>query len=160
MRASLLCALTLAIALLLYSCSSVGLTGGPSKLRAWVCTQCNLACTAGKHCPACKGGLQDTDVAKACPRCGMACGKSCPLCGVRSVPAIQYYKCPACGKTLPTKGGELRGGNVPRILPACPGCGRKMLPQSVPLRACCPDCGVWSSRTGPCPRCGLDMSPM
>jgi hypothetical protein len=160
MRMGFLLALFIAIACLLVSCRTIGITGGPGGRTAWACTQCNVACTSAKHCPVCKGKLQATHVTRACPRCGMECGGRCPVCGVHSVPAIQYYKCPSCGKTLPSKGRFPKPAGGAISGPACPGCGWKMLPQTVPLRACCPDCGVWSSKSRPCPNCGLDMSPM
>ncbi len=157
MRTYLLLALVVAAACLLSNCRTVGVTGGPSGRECLACLQCNIACTSGDKCPACKGKLQVTAVVRACPRCGAVSGRTCGVCGVPSVPAIQYYKCPICGSTRPGRAGGFRPG---ASLPKCANCRVEMYPQTVPLRACCPDCGIWSSGPGPCPRCGIDMSPM
>lgn len=161
MRARLLFGLmAVSIVCILANCGSLTARRGIRAKSASSCLQCNVVSASGGECPVCKGALRTTDVAKACPRCGMACGRVCPLCGVHSVSAIQYFKCPGCGMTIPEKGGRLRSGKRLDSLPKCQGCGRGMQPQTVPLRALCPDCGIWSSRIGPCPRCSVDMSPM
>jgi hypothetical protein len=160
MRAGLLTALLVAASCLLVSCRSLDGSRGPRGSMALVCTQCNIVCDSGDRCPACKARLQNTGVTKACPRCNTLCGRRCPVCGVYSVPAVRYYRCPRCGKTLPMTGRAVRFQGDIAARPKCPDCGWDMLPQTVPLRAFCPDCRVWSSRPGPCPQCGVDMSPM
>ena len=157
MRTCLLILFVVALACILANCKTVGVTGGPSGRECQACLQCNIACTSSDKCPSCKGKLQVTSVVRACPRCGAVSGRSCSVCGVPSVPAIQYYKCPICGRTRPGAPGGAKPGDP---LPKCLSCKVEMYRQTVPLRACCPDCGVWSTRVSPCPRCGIDMSPM
>lgn len=147
--------LSLAAACALAGCGSIPLTGGGGS-EAWVCTQCNVACSESGECPACKCELMKTSVSWACPRCGEPVRGTCPICGVRCVPAVRYYRCPTCGRTRPASAADLRTGKGPQ----CSNCERPMMLQIVPIRYWCPDCSVWSSRRIPCPRCGLQMSPM
>jgi hypothetical protein len=156
MRTISILVIVVAVILPFVSCRSTGLRAGANSREAWVCTQCNVVCASGDNCPACKGELKVTGVTRACPRCNMQCWGDCPVCGVHSVPAIRYYRCPMCGRTLPMAYDTQDSATPPK----CPGCKWDMMPQTVPLRAHCSDCGIWSSRIGPCPRCGIDMSPM
>lgn len=155
MRSSIVFLLGLVTACVLAGCGSMPLAGGGGS-KAWVCTQCNVVCSERGECPVCKCQLMRTSVSWACPRCGEAVRGTCAICGVHAVPAVQYYRCPTCGRTTPASGGRPPSGRGPQ----CGQCERPMLHQTVPVRYTCPDCNVWSSRRMPCPRCGLEMSPM
>jgi len=160
MRAYILFFIALALACLLGSCRTAGISADPSGSSIGACLQCNVVCCKGSECPVCKGVLKRTEISRACPRCGKPCGRTCGVCGLDSVPALQYFKCPNCGRTQPCSGGDIGRYGTGAGLPVCPNCRVRMLGQSVPLRGFCPDCGIWSERAGPCPRCGLDMAPM
>ena len=155
MRYGIVLVLSLSAACILVGCSSMPLTGGGGS-EAWVCTQCNVACSHSGECPACKCELMRTGVTWACPRCGEQIKGGCAICGVHSVPAVQYYRCPTCGRTIPAFGTRPQSG----LGPKCKHCKRPTHHQTVPVRYWCADCEVWSSRRMPCPRCGLEMSPM
>jgi hypothetical protein len=154
MRICVLLLFSLAGACALEGCGSIPLAGGGGSY-AWVCTQCNLVCSEAGRCPACKCEMMRTAVSSACPRCGEPLTGTCAICGVHSVPAVEYFRCPTCGRTLPCSGGRPRPGAEPQ----CPQCARPMLHQVVPIRYTCQDCKIWSSRPMLCPRCGLEMSP-